>query len=395
MNKNDDSDTDHHKQDAVSIFSGSSESDRKGKSYDFGFSLPSPQQPQPMDVDTSGGPILMSPLIATPRPSDKKRKLNSGRSAKLKIRKLAKCEEEFDGVSSRSGQIGMILRKVFGLRMVICYSLVVLVAVSVAMIRQKDLREEFFKRYMKQYNSLLYGVEDYCSQEFDFTATAAALSAGMVGQLEATGKLVEMVNRRRNERCVSFALFGSTGVGKSLMANIIANQFQWQSNVHRFFWDSTFTPEKRFERFQSFLYGIRHGRDVDLRCGRNLIIVDHLGSGDMDMINKIDARLRFVADKDDVHFLVVYAFQGSLIDDDPEAIKRLNRNIVQVSLRSMDKHDLMLCIKLESADLEVNLDERPELLEELIGSLDVERYGCKAVRAKLALYSHFSKVDES
>lgn len=368
--------------DALSIFSGTSETDRKRR-YDFHFSLPSPQQlPQPMDVDTSGGPIRLSPAITSPRPSEKKQKLNSGR-ARLKIRKLANCEDDTSGSGSDPKRSGGMLR----LRMVVCFSTVVLVAVLVALASREDLREEFYKRYMKQYQALLHDVDDYCSQEFDFSATAKALSSGLVGQSEAVEKIVEIVNRRQHERFTSMALLGSTGVGKSLMANIIAKKFQWQSNVHHFFWDFTSTAEKRFERFQSFLYGIRHGRDVDLKCGRSLIIVDHLGSGDVEMINKIDVRLRFVADKDDVQLMVLYVFQGALMKDGSDVVQHLNRNIEQVFLRSLNEEDLMKCINLETSDLGIKLDEHSGLREELIASMDVGRYGCKAVRAKLAYYS--------
>ncbi|XP_019533199.2 uncharacterized protein LOC109404730 [Aedes albopictus] len=381
--------------DAVSIFSGSSggQSDlhlhRKPRQYDFSFSLPSPQQQQqqPMDVDTSGGgPIQLS--LATPRPGEKKQKLNSGR-ARVKMRKLASGETD----SSEAGDRGCSGGKTLRLRTVVCCSVVLLVAVLVVLIGKQDLREEFWKRYKEQYHELLYGVEDYCNQEFDFSATAGALSSGVIGQLEATAKSEEIVNRRRNERCTSIALLGSTGVGKSLMADIIAKTFQWQSNVHHFFWDYTFTPAKRFERFQSFLYGIRHGRDVELRCGRSLIIVDHLGSGDVDTINKIDARLRFVADKDDVQLMVLYVFQGALTRDNPEAVQHLSRFIERVQLRSLKEDDLRACIRLEAAEFGVDLDQHPGLLEELTSSVDWERYGCKPVRAKLAFHSQFSKND--
>ncbi|XP_065081584.1 uncharacterized protein LOC135704083 [Ochlerotatus camptorhynchus] len=374
--------------DALSIFNDQTSPEKKR--YDFSFSLPSPVQPvQPMDVDTSG-PIRLSPPTTTTgnRPSEKKQKLNSGK-AKAKIRKLmSQDDDDVDGAASVG--TGGFLKKLVGVRMLVAYSLVLLVAVLAGIVSKEDLREDFYRRYRKQYHLLLYGVEDYCSQEFDFSPVAAALDAGVVGQWTAVERIVDIFNRRQEERFTSIALLGSTGVGKSLMASIVAQNFQWLSNVHQFLWEALATPERQYDRFQSFLYGIRHGREVDLSCGRNLIVVDHLGSDDVELINKIDTRLRFVANNDDVRMTVLYVFQGASLKDD-RRVGQLNGPIERVVLRQLNGEDLMQCIRQEAAEFGVELSEHPGLMEELLTNMDVAKYGCKAVRAKVAFYSQHSK----
>lgn len=358
------------------------------KRYDFSFSLPSPQQPvQPMDVDTSG-PIRLSPPATTSgnRPSEKKRKLNSGK-AKPKIRKLM---TQSDDIGCALVETGGLCRKLMGVRMVMVYSVVLLVAVLAGIVSKEDLRNDFYRRYRKQYYLLLYGAEDYCSQEFDFTSVAKALEAGVVGQRAAVNRIVEIFNERQEDHYTSIALLGSTGVGKSLMASVIAQKYQWQSNVHQFLWEALVSSERQFDRFQSFLYAIRHGSEVDLKCGCNLIVIDHLGSDDVDMVNRIDARLRFVAHKDDVRMTVLYVFQGASSKDD-QKVGHLNETIQKVILRQLNEEDLMQCIRLEADEFEMDLGEHSDLMEELMTNMDVQKYGCKAVRAKIALYAQHSK----
>lgn len=374
--------------DAVSIFNDRISPEKKR--YDFSFSLPSPQQPaQPMDVDTSGTILLSPPATSTGnRPSEKRQKLNSGK-AKPKIRKLMSQEKDVDGCAVVGTGWGF-RRKLVGVRMLIACSVVLLVAVLAGMLSREGFREDFYRRYRRQYQLLLYGVEDYCSQEFDFSTVANALDAGLVGQGAALERIVEIFNRRQEERFTSIALLGSTGVGKSLTASIIAQNFQWQSNVHHFLWEALASSERQFNRFQSFLYAIRHGREVELRCGCTLIVVDHLGSGDVELVNKIDARLRFVANKDDVRITALYVFQGASAKVD-QLVEQLNGNIERVIFRQLNRKDMMQCVKLEAAEFKIELSEHPGLMEEVITNMDVQRYGCKAVRAKIAFYAQHLK----
>ncbi|XP_053682832.1 uncharacterized protein LOC128733183 [Sabethes cyaneus] len=362
------------------------------KHYDFRFALPAPTMPspQPMDVDTSAGSAILAPPEAveqTPAAtSRKKQKLNDGK-VKPKIRKLVSVDPD-------AGKPGP-LQHFLGIRSLFCGSLVILLAVMFTVLIKEDLRKDFYVKYKRQYNLLLYGLEDYCGQELNLANVTRALEARLVGQSAAIGQIVDFFEQHRHNPFSSLVLVGPVGVGKSLMADLIAANFQWRSNVHRYRWFGGLTAEKQFARFQSYLHSLRHGTSaVELNCGHSLFIIDHLEAKDVELVNKIDARLRMVAEKDDLKLTALYLFQGSFAAG-VQDIRRLKADIQRVVLRPLDQGDMKECILIEAAELGIDLNENQLLLGQVVSSLDVHRYGCKGVRAKLSLYSQaHSREDE-
>lgn len=357
------------------------------KRYDFRFTLPAPTapSPQPMDVDTSG-PIRLPAEVTEEMPvvtSQKKQKLNNGK-VKPKIRKLASV----DGDDTEP-----VKAIYFGVRSLVLVSLVFSILAMLAVFVKDELRKDFYIKYKRQYNLLLYGKEDYCSQELDLTNVTAALENRMVGQSAAIAQMVEFFDRNRYSHFSSAILIGPVGVGKSLMADLIANNFQWRSNVHRYHWSNELTVQKQASKFQTFLHSLRHGTSAaDLKCGYNLLIIDQLVLKDMELVNKIDNRLRLVAEKDDIQLTALYLFQGSFVAD-VQVVEQLNASIERVVLQSLTGDDLKRCIRQEAEELGISLNENQQLLEQVIGSVDVHRYGCKGVRAKLSLYSQPQSVE--
>ncbi|XP_058444481.1 uncharacterized protein LOC131426067 [Malaya genurostris] len=370
-------------EDASALFVFDDHSPEK-KHYDFKFALPAPKLPspqvQPMDVDTSGPIRLPEEVNADAHmASEKKQKLNSGK-VKRKIRKLASVDESLSRKFDGTGR----LNKLFGLKWIALGSFVVLVAVLLGVISRDDLRNDFYRMYKRNYQLLLYGVEDYCSQNFDFSNVTAALNARVVGQQKAVDEIADFFYRHQSEHYTSLALIGPVGVGKSLTAELMGNNFQWRSNVHRFPWGIAITSEQQFSNFQSYLHSLRHKASAEFACGHNLLIIDHLEATDVELVNKIDNRLKFVTEKDNVQLTALFVFQGTSAGD-VQRLAVLNGSIEKVNLRSLTESDLKRCIFLEANELKVNLDER--LIETLMNSVDVRRYGCKGVRAKVSLYS--------
>ncbi|XP_055537573.1 uncharacterized protein LOC129725568 [Wyeomyia smithii] len=356
------------------------------KHYDFRFALPPPTvpSPQPMDVDTSG-PIRLpeesAPAVAVHITSKKKRKLNNGK-VKPKIRKLTSDDSEGNGCSPGT------LRRLLSIRSLLFGSLAVTVAVMLAVVVQEDLRKDFYKKYKKQYQLLLYGIEDYCSQELDMTNVTVALERRVVGQEAAIAQIAGFFDRHRHSQASSLVLIGPVGVGKSLMADVITANFQWRLNVHRYRWSSGLTAKRQFSKFQSFLHSLRHetSAPTELACGHNLFIIDQLEASDVELVNKINVRLRMVADRDELQLTALYLFRGSFVAD-VDDIERLEADIERVVLRPLDEEDLKRCIHQEAAEMGIDLDQSRQLLEQVVKSVDVHRHGCKGVRAKLSLHA--------
>ncbi|XP_058825358.1 uncharacterized protein LOC131685562 [Topomyia yanbarensis] len=368
----------------TSLFIFNDQSPEK-KHYDFNFALPPPTAPspqvQPMDVDTSGPIKLPEELSDAQIASEKKQKLNSGK-VRRKIRKLTSIDESL----SRKHESGWLCQ-LGGIRSIMVCSFVILViAVLVGIFAKDDLRKDFYKMYRNHHQLLLYGVEDYCLQELDFSNVTKALKARVVGQQLAVDQISDFFNRHRDDPYSSLALSGPVGVGKSLTAELIGNNFQWRSNVHRFTWGIAITAEQQFSNFQSFLYSLRNGASTELNCGHNLLIIDNLEATDAGLVNKINNRLKFVSEKDNVQLTALFVFQGASAGDS-SCLRGLNGNIEQVTLRSLTENDLEQCIRLEAKELGVDLGEDTRLVNIVMSSVDVHRYGCKGVRAKVSLYS--------
>uniref|UniRef100_A0A1Q3F508 Putative conserved plasma membrane protein n=1 Tax=Culex tarsalis TaxID=7177 RepID=A0A1Q3F508_CULTA len=361
----------------------------KDKHYEFGFALPSPTPNvvQPMDVDSSGGPLqLQSPAKqAEPgpgeHPGEKRQRLNDGQ-VKRKIRKLM-AEESGQGHQSGGVIVGESrFRQLIGLRLLLVCTSAVVMAVCIGMLTDDNVRKDFYKRYKRQYELLLYGAEDYCSQQLDFSNVTRALEAQLVGQRDAIEHVSRIFYENRHQLYSSLALLGPVGVGKSLMAKIVAENFQWRSNVHRFTLSVSPSPDQQYIRFQQFLQSIRSA-PLEPRCGDNLLIVDFLDSQDIPMVNKMDQRIALVASKDATRITTIFVFQGTLSQDNP-SLRILNGTIEKVLLRQLDEGDLERCVRQEAAGLGYSVEER--LLRTVMDSMDVQRSGCKAVLAKLGFY---------
>lgn len=362
----------------------------KDKHYEFGFALPVPKTPsvQPMDVDSSGGPLqlLQSPIkvesgsSVPEHPGEKRQRLNDGQ-VKRKIRKL--MSEEGHGNQGSGVIVGESrFHQLLGLRLLVVCSMAVVMAVGVGLMTDDNVRKDFYKRYKRQYELLLYGAEDYCSQQLDFFNVTRALEAKLVGQRDAIEQVSQIFYANRHQPYSSLALLGPVGVGKSLMANIIAENFQWRPNVHRFTLSISPTQDQQYVRFQQFLQSFRSG-PLELRCGHNLLIIDGLDAADILTVNKMDQRTALVATKDAIQITTIFVFQGTTTF---EGSLSLNGTIEKVTLRQLNESDLERCIRLEAAGLGYTIGEDDRLLRTVMASMDVQRYGCKAVLAKLGYY---------
>uniref|UniRef100_A0A8D8P3I2 (northern house mosquito) hypothetical protein n=1 Tax=Culex pipiens TaxID=7175 RepID=A0A8D8P3I2_CULPI len=367
----------------------------KDKYYEFGFALPSPTPSsvvQPMDVDSSGGPLQLlqssikqEPTTIPEHPGEKRQRLNDGQ-VKRKIRKLA--AEESRNQNHQGG--GVIVgesrfRQLIGLRLLLVCSSAVVMAVCVGLLTDDNVRKDFYKRYKRHYELLLYGAEDYCSRQLDFSNVTRALDAQLVGQRDAVEQVSRVFYDNRHQLYSSLALVGSVGVGKSLMANIIAENYQWRPNVHRFTLSVSPNLDQQYARFQQFVQSLRSA-PLETKCGHNLLVIDGLGSEDIATVNKMDQRMAFVATKDTMPSTTIFVFQGTAFDEVDGNFSFLNGTIERVQLRQLDESDLERCVRQEAASLGYNVEENPRLLRTVMESMDVNRYGCKAVLAKLGFY---------
>lgn len=254
----------------------------------------------------------------------------------------------------------------------------------------ENLRRDFIKRSRKYCQLLLYGAEDYCSQEMDLTNITMALETRIVGQSDAIRKVVNFMNEQRHQPYSAIAFTGPVGSGKTLMASVIAEKFQWHLNVHHIFLDISNSAENRYLYFQTQMHSLRDklaaALGYELSCGHNLLIFDQLESKDVQLVNKVNKRLEQICSIDRAQITALFVFQGYSVKDDT-ALSGLSNNIEQVHFRALDVRDLTQCVKREAKMVGLELGDDSSVLKEIIERIDVEHHGCKSVSAKLRLYS--------
>ncbi|XP_055605199.1 uncharacterized protein LOC129753375 [Uranotaenia lowii] len=368
----------------------SSSASARKRSYDFQFSLPGPELDspsssddksrllpllQPMDVDLDETEIRHRNRQFT----SKKQKLNNG-TFKRKIRKLVNEDRKSENQRSSSGW-----RNIFRLRNLSIGSIVVTLVVLMAFGMKEDFRNDFFKLYLRQYYSLLYGVEDYCSQGLDFSNVTTALKQRVVGQSVAIDRVTNFFNENRNQIFSSAALLGPSGVGKSLMARVIAENFQWHTNVHLYDWDRSTTIEKHYLVFHSFIDEIWNRVGKEGSCGRHLLVIDRLPSDNLSLVDHIHHLINYTARQNKLPITVLFVFQDFSFTG-YERFSDLSTSIEKIFLEHLAQENLFECIRLELEEMDANFDDCS--MEDLLASIDVHRLGCKPVRAKMGLYCY-------
>ncbi|KAH8418743.1 hypothetical protein KR222_008848, partial [Zaprionus bogoriensis] len=228
----------------------------------------------------------------------------------------------------------------------------------------------------------------YCSQQLDTTHMFRQIGRQVLNQELALARLERVVRSQRNFKSV--ALLGPPGVGKSLTAMSLRQQFPWSENVHSYSW-STYVPDgaHKFHMMRSFVEGLSD-------CGQNLLIVDNLSTCDYGIV-PIYNKLLLEREGDlseessaavNQTVLVVYIFNLEMeyYWEQFELLQQLPVDTTIINYRPFGREELSDCLEHELRLEQRHLDQSviAQILEEAL--LDVQYFGCKRLRQ--LIYQH-------
>jgi Cdc6-like AAA superfamily ATPase len=259
------------------------------------------------------------------------------------------------------------------------------------MFMDENFRRDLVENYKRQYNLLVYGIEDYCHMTFDINNATNELHKRLVGQSEAISALDSLMENHKKRKYSSAIIYGTVGVGKSYSARLLADHFQWRENVHLFKWDASRSNERNLNTFLNFLFTIR--QNLNVKCGHNLILIDNLTPAETTFVTKMNEKLKLASSNDNLRIITIFIasvvnYKGNTREGKIDGfVKSLSNEIMPIEFRDLTQDDLIECIKHEAKSLGINLNEQE--FDDVIRGIDVRKSGCKAVQAKVKIYGSF------
>lgn len=241
---------------------------------------------------------------------------------------------------------------------------------------------DFQSSYRNQYNLIVHGEQNYCKSTIDTEKLLFAIRRKVINQETALAAVD--INLRNESKFVALGIVGASGIGKSLFAQLLKGNFPWQENTQLHTW-STYNVEDHKLHVQTFIENLSE-------CGRNLIIIDNLGSQDVEFVRDYNKMLYDnVLELESVNLVVVYIF--NIVTYTPEHRKSYNdkvqglqqlENVKMIEFRKFDSDDVKDCIQHETKNLNLTLDD--EGFKEVLKLIDADRSGCKNVYSKVLMF---------
>ncbi|XP_050084070.1 uncharacterized protein LOC126570382 [Anopheles aquasalis] len=251
------------------------------------------------------------------------------------------------------------------------------------------LRQELVDNYHEAFDRLTSESSKLCSdrQATDFGAMSTVLGEALVGQTEAHRAIRRWFQQKHTDPCRFLVLQGSTGTGKSLAASVIVHQYPWPEKVFHVMWREQSSADAQYAAFQSTLAEMRQQVFWHGICGDYLLVVDHLGAGDVKLLVDVSEQLRTAAERLRIKLNVLLAFRGSPVNqpDTSQSIEQVIPNVEIVRFSALGSDQLNDCIRREGMRLGFAGQQLEEAVATVAKQIDVVRYGCKPVRAKLNL----------
>ncbi|XP_064545382.1 uncharacterized protein LOC135433299 [Drosophila montana] len=221
----------------------------------------------------------------------------------------------------------------------------------------------------------------HCNQRLDTMRMFRQIGKQVLNQEQALARLERSVKSERPLKSV--ALLGPPGVGKTLTAMALRQQFPWPENVHTYSW-STYVPDgaHKFNMMRNFVEQLSD-------CGQNLLIIDNMSPCDHSFV-PIYNRLLHEREGDPTvaanqTVLVVYIFNLDMqyYWQQFELLQQLPMDTTIINYRPFERADLLTCLENELRLEQRTLDENTlsYIVEEAL--LDVEEMGCKRIRQLL------------
>lgn len=182
-----------------------------------------------------------------------------------------------------------------------------------------------------------------------------------------------------SEQFHSVALLGPPGVGKSLAANALRQNFPWPANAHTYSWNTRVGNEvMKFRLVRQFAEGLSD-------CGANLLIIDNLATCDHGLVPIYNRLIREREGEPDRNqtVLVVYVFtlETDMYWEQFELLQQqLPAETTIVSFRFFARDDLLDCLANELQVEQRYLSEEKVSLVLAEAMRQVHEMGCKSLR---------------
>ncbi|KAH8284311.1 hypothetical protein KR054_000286 [Drosophila jambulina] len=263
-----------------------------------------------------------------------------------------------------------------------CMFLVLCVGLGLTVWRWSPEDSSFWEMYNNQYHSIVHNRTNYCDRSHRLGNMVTHCRRQVLHQEEALDELERALD---NVSFQNIALVGSSGVGKSLTAQVLREQFPWPENVKTVSW-----------RDSSSLLQVKSMLNKVVQCGQNLILIDNMTPQDAGFVAAVNELIR---GRDDIanstgqphlkRLTVVFIFcvnrlqPDEKFDAEMEALKQLSRTQV-ITYASFEASHLLDCIRREALLENMQLDNTQ--IDEIIRGSDPRISGCKTVRAKVLMY---------
>lgn len=236
----------------------------------------------------------------------------------------------------------------------------------------------FYATYENNYNKIVYGDESWCYLKLDPSLIIEKLKERVIAQDDAISLIKGSLSLVNREKIIQIALTGVIGVGKTLTANVIMENFKWQENVNSLIFDINFQAHLKSEEAYESDYNEVSSRLSD--CGFNLVCIDDVDpkeSTTVERIKELERRLHRVAKQNLYKIVLIVIFRGST----EELAVKLD-NFVLIEFGSFNEEMFQKCIEVHEKLHNVKLTSKD--MEEL-KFINFTQSGCKTLAKKLNL----------
>lgn len=235
----------------------------------------------------------------------------------------------------------------------------------------------FWATYQNNYNKIVYGDERWCYRRLETSEIVGKLREQVIAQNDAIKLIEGSLDLANREKIIQVAFVGPTGVGKSLTANLILENFKWQPAISLIF-DINFQVQLTDqEAFDSDLQVVT-SRLAD--CGFNLVVIDdvEVKSTTIRRIVELERSLHRMAKQNQFKIVLIVIFNGELKEVE---LNELHRFVI-VEFQEFNEKSFAECIEVHEKLLKVKL--KPMEVEDM-KLINYTTSGCKTVAKKLNL----------
>uniref|UniRef100_A0A1A9WL93 AAA+ ATPase domain-containing protein n=1 Tax=Glossina brevipalpis TaxID=37001 RepID=A0A1A9WL93_9MUSC len=244
--------------------------------------------------------------------------------------------------------------------------------------------EDLFRDYHKQYAGFISSKSIYCDSRELFDSHKILKNIrkqNIVHQVKALHQLEFALGIENDLNTIAFV--GSRGVGKSLVLSYLTANFPWPENIYIYAWNTQVKDES--EKFHMLRVLIERFS----KCGCNLLIIENLQFSDHGLVYLVNKLIAEIAN-DQKQIICLYVFNLNWVEDEyhlKDQSEFLTNSLPVthvINFKSFTKNEIRDCVYREMNLEKIRLP--PEVIDEIIGTIDPVRSGCKDINSKVLLY---------